>query len=101
VAYRRHIVLAAGVDNGAVTALTFSIVASIVLTIGLNVAIRAFPGIGDWVHEHLARLAERSANDAGSEPDRRRVQVFFPWKAMLIVSIVLTLAINFVLVLVR
>jgi hypothetical protein len=84
-----------------VSALTFSIVASIVLTIVLNVAIRAFPSIGDWVHERMARLAEHSANDRGGEPARRRVQVYFPWKAMLIASVVLTIAINLVLLLVR
>jgi hypothetical protein len=83
------------------SALTFSIVASIVLTIVLNVAIRAFPGIGDWVHERMARLGERSANGMGNDPDRRRVQVYFPWMAMLIASVVLTLAINLILLVLR
>jgi hypothetical protein len=87
--------------NGGMSALTFSIVASIVLTIVLNVAIRAFPGIGEWMHDRMARLAERTANDVGREPDRRRVHVYFPWKAMLITSVVLTVAINLVLILFR
>src|SRR5262249_5367903 len=101
VLHPRRAVVAPAVHNGGVTALTFSIVASIVLTIVLNVAIRAFPGLGDWMHERMARLADRSANDAGRDPDRRRVQVFFPWKAMVVASVVLTLAINRVVLVLR
>jgi hypothetical protein len=78
--------------------LVASIVASVVLTIVLNVGLRAFPGAGD-------RAARRMETWAAPEPaDRddpyaarrpqRRVRVFFPWKAMLIGSLLLTLLLN-------
>ncbi len=68
--------------------LALSIVLSIVLTIVLNVAIRAFPDAGRRMNERLTRLAERD------EPQHSRVRVIFPWKAMLIGSLLLTIAIN-------
>ena len=71
--------------------LALSIVLSIVLTIVLNVAIRAFPDTGRRMNERLTRMAERD------EPGRSRVRVIFPWKAMLIGSLLLTIAINLVL----
>jgi hypothetical protein len=71
--------------------LVVSIVASVILTIVLNVALRVFPGASD-------RAARRMETWAAPEPDApdRRVKVFFPWKAMLIGSLVLTLLVNVV-----
>ena len=70
-----------------------SIIASIVLTIVINVIPRLFPRATrkaeQKVHEKLERaLAE---NDEGK---RSRVKVFFPWKTMLVVSVVLTALMN-------
>ncbi|MDP1794784.1 MAG: hypothetical protein Q8K63_11690 [Acidimicrobiales bacterium] len=69
-----------------------SLIVSIVLTIGLNLAVRAFP-------HHSERAAGRVGNwvqdQQHADPRRRtRVRVFFPWKAMLIGSIVLTIVLN-------
>jgi hypothetical protein len=80
------------------SALGFSIVASVVLTVALNVVLWLVPGAGRRLHESLTRLAERSAPPDGTEPGRSNVRFVFPWKAMLIGSLVLTIAINLVLV---
>jgi hypothetical protein len=74
--------------------LAFSLLASIVLTVLLNVGLWLFPGVRRRLHESVTRMAERSADD---RPDRTTVRVFFPWKAMLIGSLLLTLLINAVL----
>jgi hypothetical protein len=76
-----------------VSALAFSIVASIVLTIVLNVALRLFPSASRRMHEAVVRRAERPAYESG----RPKVRVIFPWKTMLIGSLLLTLLINAVL----
>ena len=67
--------------------LAVSILLSIVLTVVLNVALRLFPGAGERVDRKDARLAERHP-DGG---------VVVPWKAMIAVSLVLTIALNLVL----
>jgi hypothetical protein len=69
--------------------LMVSIVLSIVLTVVLNVAVRAFPGGADRATRRLDDWTARS-----SDYDGPRVRVFFPWKAMLIGSIVLTVLVN-------
>jgi hypothetical protein len=61
-----------------------SIVLSVVLTVVLNLGVRAFP----HATERAVRRAEEWPDDG------RRVRVFFPWKAMLIASIVLTIVVN-------
>ena len=77
--------------------LVLSIVASVVLTVVLNLAIRLFPGtadrgarrVDDWVERQAASREPTDSDPAGS-----RVQVFAPWKAMLIGSLVLTVVLN-------
>jgi len=65
-----------------------SVVASVVLTVALNLALRSFPDTND-------RLARRLA-DLGTpkRPDEQRVRIVFPWKAMLLASLILTVCIN-------
>ena len=81
--------------------LAFSIVASIVLTIVLNVALRAFPGASRRLGDALSRWAEPGERDGYADEPQPRVRWYFPWKAMLIGSIVLTVVINIVLALLR
>jgi hypothetical protein len=96
-----HIVARTGGHNRDVSWLGFSIVASIVLTIVLNLALWMFPNLGERLHDALARLADaHERNDDGGEP-QSRMRVYFPWKAMLIGSIVLTILINVLLTLLR
>ena len=65
--------------------LVVSIVASVVLTVVLNAALRIFPGAGHKLNEMAT--AERRANP----------RVIFPWRTMLFVSLLLTLAVNILL----
>jgi len=74
--------------------LAFSLLASIVLTVLLNVGLRLFPGARRRLHESVSRSVEWPADD---DTDRSSVRVFFPWKAMLIGSLLLTLLVNAVL----
>ncbi|HVT76101.1 MAG TPA: DUF2905 family protein [Acidimicrobiales bacterium] len=62
-----------------------SIVLSVVLTIVLNVLVRAFPG---GAHR-VARRVDQWAAAPGP-----RVRVFFPWRSMLLASVVLTILVN-------
>ena len=68
--------------------LAASLVLSIVLTIVLNVVIRLFPHTSSRAAQGLSDLA------APRPGDDRRVRVYAPWKAMLVVSLLLTLALN-------
>lgn len=68
--------------------LVTSILLSVVLTVVLNVVLRAFPRLGDSAARGLDRMLAPPAGE------RRRVRVWFPWKAMLVASIALTVALN-------
>jgi hypothetical protein len=77
--------------------LLVSIVASVVLTIVLNVALRAFRSSGDRTSrrfESWAGADEQRGGDGGRE---RQVKVYFPWKTALIASLVLTILLNVVI----
>jgi hypothetical protein len=73
--------------------LAFSIVASVILTVVLNVAIRLWPGAAE-------RGAARASEWADRQPSTRlggeghQVRVIAPWKLMIIGSIVLTVGLN-------
>jgi hypothetical protein len=58
---------------------------SVVLTIVLNLGARAFPRAGE-------RSARRLDDWASAQPSG--VRVYFPWKAMLVGSIALTIVLN-------
>ena len=73
-----------------------SLIVSVVLTVVLNVGLRAFPNAGN----RAARtLEERAWQERAGRRDEGRVRVFFPWKAMLVVSILLTVLLNLILLL--
>jgi len=68
--------------------LAVSIVLSIVLTVALNLVVRLFPDASDRAARRLEGLA---SSEAGG-----RTRVYVPWKAMLIASLLATLALNLV-----
>jgi len=72
-----------------------SIVLSIGLTLVLNLLLRLWPGAGRG-GDRLVDWAERQQPETRGG-DGRRVQVVAPWKAMLLGSIVLTVALNVLL----
>lgn len=77
--------------------LWFSILASVVLTVVLNVALRLFPGAGRRIGDSIDRALERQQPPAGDHEDRSRVRVIVPWRLMLAGSLLLTLVLNLVL----
>ncbi|HVV38549.1 MAG TPA: DUF2905 family protein [Acidimicrobiales bacterium] len=66
-----------------------SIALSVILTIVLNVLVRAFPG---GAHRAARRVDEWVA--APDDGPRTHVRVFFPWRSMLLASVVLTILVN-------
>lgn len=68
-----------------------SIVVSVVLTVVLNLAVRAFPGATE---RGIRRVDGWAQSQSQLPADGRRVRVFFPWKAMLLASLGLTILLN-------
>lgn len=81
--------------------LVLSIVASVVLTVVVNLGLRLFPGAGDRTGRRLETWAAPDPDDRSDpyapQPSQTRFRVFFPWKAMLIASLVLTILMNVVI----
>ncbi len=80
--------------------ITYSIIASVVLTVVLNVLPIIFPNAAAKAQRKLEANARR-AIEQHEDNARPRVKVFFPWKAMLIGSILLTLLVNLIGLLAR
>lgn len=73
--------------------LAFSIVASIVLTVVLNLVLWTFPGIARWVGRQLFEMVERR-DDVPDDTPGPRIRIWFPWRLMLVASLGLTLLLN-------
>ena len=78
----------------------YSIVASVVLTAVLNILPLLFPNAAAKVQKKIEENARKSI-EQHEDGTRPRVTVFFPWKAMLIGSIVLTVLVNLISLLAR
>lgn len=72
-----------------------SIAASIGLTVLLNVLPRIFPTIAASGRRHLEANARRRI-EQHEDTNQPRVKVFSPWKAMVVISIILTVLVNLV-----
>ena len=75
--------------------ITFSMIGSVVLTILLNILPMLFPNAAAKMQKKIEENA-RQAIEQHEDADRPRVKVFFPWKAMLFGSIILTVLVNLV-----
>ena len=75
--------------------LLLSFVASIVLTVLINLLPMLFPKSSEKVERKIHEKISESISKQ-SEGQRPRVRVFFPWKAMLVASLVLTVVVNLV-----
>lgn len=69
-----------------------SLVLSVVLTVALNVLPRLFPSAARKAEERV--LSSFEPEPGQTQEQGSRVKVFFPWKAMLAVSLGLTLLLN-------
>ena len=73
----------------------YSIAATVVLTIVVNVVPLLFPNATAKVQKEIEKNA-RKIIEQHEDANYPRVKVFFPWKVMLIGSIILTLLVNLV-----
>ena len=76
--------------------LLVSVIGSIALTLALNLLPMLFPNASRRARERLLdEMREHQRRIDAPEPGPR-VRVFFPWKAMLVGSLVLTVLVNLV-----
>lgn len=73
----------------------YSVVASVVLTVVLNVLLLLFPQVANKLQKKFEENARRTI-ERHEDPNQPRVKVFFPWKIMLAVSIILTILLNLI-----
>ena len=78
--------------------LRWSLILSVVLTVCVNAGARLFPRATRRVRHRIEDTIAPPAPDERPE-DRNRVRVIVPWKTMLALSLVVTLAVNLVLIL--
>lgn len=72
-----------------------SIIGSVVLTILINILPLIFPNGAAKIQQKIEENAKRAIQQH-EDDNQPRVKVFFPWKAMLIISIVLTVLVNLI-----
>ena len=72
-----------------------SIVGSILLTLLLNLLPLLFPNQAAGLQRKMEEHARRSI-EQHEDQNQPRVKVFFPWKAMIVISIILTVLVNLV-----
>ena len=70
-----------------------SIIASVVLTLALNLLPLLFPKASRRAVDKIHETMENQTREIESG-QRRRVRVFFPWKMMLLASVLLTVFLN-------
>jgi len=75
--------------------ITYSIIGSIILTIVLNVLPLLFPNAATKIQKKFEKNARRFI-EQHEDDNQPRVKIFFPWKAMLIGSLILTVLVNFI-----
>ena len=75
--------------------LVISIALSVVLTLLVNIGLRAFPGAGRRAARRVTELTGPTADE--TRPTDRHVRVWMPWRAMIVGSVVLTIVVNLVL----
>ena len=80
--------------------LLISIIGSILLTLALNLLPALFPNAAARAERKIIEKMQDTQSDR-LDPNTPKVRVFFPWKAMLIISLILTIAVNFIGVLAR
>lgn len=71
-----------------------SILASVVLTLALNVLPRLFPNAARKAEADVHQRIEKAFQE--QDQGGPKVKVFFPWKAMLAISLGLTVIVNVV-----
>ena len=72
-----------------------SLIGSVVLTLALNLLPALFPNAAAKAERKIVEKMQETHSDR-MDPNTPKVQVFVPWKAMLLISIGLTVVVNLV-----
>ncbi len=72
-----------------------SLIGSFILTLALNLLPALFPNAAAKAERKIVDKMQES-HENRVDPSTPKVRVFFPWKAMLLISIGLTIAVNLV-----
>ena len=72
-----------------------SLIASVILTLALNFLPVLFPKTAEKAERKIVEAVQKQHDDR-VDPNTSKVRVFFPWKAMIIISLVLTILVNVV-----
>ena len=66
-----------------------SLIASIVLTLALNLLPALFPKAAEKAERKILESVQKTHEDR-VDPNTPKLRVFFPWKAMVLISVLLT-----------
>ena len=77
-----------------------SLIASILLTLALNFLPALFPNAAAKAERKIVEKMQQT-HDNRINPHTPKMRVFFPWKAMILISIGLTIAVNLIGMLAR
>ncbi len=75
--------------------LIISLIGSVLLTLALNLLPAIFPNAAAKAERKIVEKMQETQSDR-LDPNTPKVRVFFPWKAMLIGSLILTVLVNIV-----
>jgi hypothetical protein len=75
--------------------LIISLIGSVLLTLALNLLPAIFPNAAATAERKIVEKMQETHDDR-LDPNTPKVRVFFPWKAMLIGSLILTVLVNIV-----
>ena len=70
-----------------------SLIASVVLTLALNLLPALFPKAAVKAERRILERVQKT-HENRVDPNTPKVSIFFPWKAMLLISVVLTVAVK-------
>ena len=73
--------------------LLISLIGSIILTVAINLLPALFPNAAAKAERKILDSVQRTHYNR-ADPNTPKVRVFFPWKAMVMISIGLTVAVN-------
>ena len=72
-----------------------SLIASVVLTLAINLLPALFPKAAEKAERKILEGVQKT-HENRVDPNTPKVRIFFPWKAMLLISIGLTVAVNLI-----
>jgi len=72
-----------------------SLIGSVVLTLALNLLPALFPKAAEKAERKILESVQKT-HENRVDPNTPKVRVFFPWKAMVLISVGLTVAVNLI-----